>query len=102
MIEFFKLLMDKEIFTKRVPVWHTLILASVLYAGWKLSVVDEGVRSANGQLIDHGRHLDRIDDALYYEFNVDTTPDRTQVYPTPRNRADLFSSTNNINLVKTP
>lgn len=84
-----KMMFEKDFFKKKIPVWHILIIACIAYAGWKLNaleagqaIIGGGVVKANKTLDNHGEHLDRIDSALYYKFDIDT---RSQP-GTPRQR----------------
>jgi hypothetical protein len=100
MIEFLKLLFDRDFFRRKIPLWHLVILLCIAFAGWKLDLVSTGVATANTMLADHGRHLDRIDDALYYGLNIDTTENHPATKP--RMKTGAFNVNTNVNLVKIP
>ncbi len=92
MVDLIKAMLEKGFFKKKIPIWHICIIACIAYAGYRLNsleagqaVIGRGVRQANTSLDDHGNHLDRIDAALYYKFNIDTSPAPTG---TPRQRGN--------------
>ncbi len=83
-------MLEKDFWSRRIPIWHICIIGCIGYAGYRLTIVEEkqavigrGVMKANASLDEHGNHLDRIDAALYYKFNIDTSPTPTG---TPRQR----------------
>ncbi len=98
MNEILKMMFEKEFFKRRIPLWHILIIASMAYAGNKLNKVETGVETANTSLREHGSRLDRIDDALYYKLDIDTSPLSRPAptgTPIPRQRGSR-PATNNI------
>ncbi len=89
MNEIIKMMFEKEFFKRRIPLWHILIIACMAYAGNKMNKVETGVDTSNALLREHGSRLDRIDDALYYKLDIDTSPLSRPAptgVPTPRQR----------------
>lgn len=104
MFELIKFLFDKRMMNKRIPVWNVLIVAGIVMIYSKatdiktsISTVATKVDSANSQLQLHGRHLDRIDDALKDKLDIDTSP--TPDYRTPRQQT--FNSITNMPFAST-
>ncbi len=99
-----KAMLDKNFWSKKIPIWHLCIIGCIGYAGYRLNVLEasqviigRGVMKANASLDEHGNHLDRIDAALYYKFNIDTSPTPTG---TPRQRGQGRNETTNATIAQ--